>query len=96
MGSFVSILESTSKYLNSIKSNIEIEFDSSNQAKIVHDAVLLEFEGSPDFRSKMSIVQDDNILVLKICAEDATSFRASLNSAIKCMNLSLEINELTD
>ena len=46
----VFILESTSKFLNSIKSNIEIEFDDFNQASIVHDSILLEFESSPDYR----------------------------------------------
>lgn len=90
----VFILESTSKFLNSIKSNIEIEFDDFNQASIVHDSILLEFESSPDYRSTMNIIQEGNVLILSIDAEDATSFRASLNSAIKWMKLSVEINEL--
>ncbi len=42
----------------------------------------------------MNIIQDGNVLILSIDAEDATSFRASLNSAIKWMRLSVEINEL--
>lgn len=90
----VFILESTSKFLNSIKSNIEIEFEDCNQARIVHDSILLEFESSPDYRSTMNIIQEGNVLILSIDAEDATSFRASLNSAIKWMRLSVEINEL--
>ena len=82
--------------MNSIKSIIEVEFDNAVQAEIVHKSILLEFESSPDYRSQMDVTREGNVLFLHIVAEDATSFRASLNSAIKWMKLSLEINELTD
>ena len=82
--------------LESVKSNIVIEFENSSQAKIVYDSILLEFSTAPDFRSSMTIDLDDSDIVINIDAEDSTSFRASVNSAIKWIKLALEINNLTN
>ena len=57
---------------------------------------MLEFETSPDYRSSMDLKLDKNSIIITIDAEDATSFRASINSAIKWIKLSVEINELTE
>ena len=38
--------------LERVKSNIAVEFESSSQAKIVYDAIILEFETAPDFICK--------------------------------------------
>jgi len=81
--------------LESVKSNIVVEFESGSQAKIVYDSIILEFETAPDFRSSMKIELDDSNIVIDIDAADSTSFRASVNSAIKWINLALEINNLT-
>ena len=82
--------------LECVKSNIVIEFESSNQAKIIYDSILLEFSTAPDFRSSMTIDLDGSDIIINIDAEDSTSFRASVNSAIKWINLALEINNLTN
>ena len=51
--------------LESVKSNITVEFENSSQAKIIYDAIILEFETAPDFRSSMTIELDDsNILIV--------------------------------
>ena len=81
--------------LESVKSNIVVEFESEDQAKIIYDSIILEFETAPDFRSSMTIDLDESNVVINIDAEDSTSFRASINSAIKWINLALEINNLT-
>jgi KEOPS complex subunit Pcc1 len=91
------ILNSSSNDLSivkSIKSRIAIDFDNKKQAKIIHDSVLLEFESSPDYRSQMTINLENNSIIIAILSEDATSFRASINSAIKLINLSLKVNKL--
>jgi KEOPS complex subunit Pcc1 len=44
----------------------------------------------------MDLKLDKNQIIITIDAEDATSFRASINSAIKWIKLSVEINELTE
>ena len=82
--------------LESVKSNIVIEFENSSQAKIIYDSILLEFSTAPDFRSSMTIDLDGSNIVINIDAEDSTSFRASVNSAIKWIKLALEINNLTN
>ena len=90
------IIISESEILKSINSDIVIDFDTEKQAKIVYDSILLEFETSPDYRSSMDLKLDKNSIIITIDAEDATSFRASINSAIKWIKLSVEINELTE
>lgn len=82
--------------LESVKSNIVIEFENENQAKIIYDSILLEFETAPDYRSSMTLELDGSNITINIDAEDSTSFRASVNSAIKWIKLSLEINNLTN
>lgn len=81
--------------LESIKSDIAIEFENQKQAKIIYESIILEFETAPDYRSSMSLTLDESRILIIIDAEDSTSFRASVNSAIKWIKLSLEINNLT-
>ena len=81
--------------LESIKSDIAIEFENQKQAKIIYESIILEFETAPDYRSSMSLTLDESRILIGIDAEDSTSFRASVNSAIKWIKLSLEINNLT-
>ena len=81
--------------LESIKSDIAIDFENQKQAKIIYESIILEFETAPDYRSSMSLTLDEYRILIRIDAEDSTSFRASVNSAIKWIKLSLEINNLT-
>ena len=80
--------------LESVKSRIDIEFENSDQAKIIYDYIILEFNTAPDYRSSMDLTLEENKIIINIDAEDSTSFRASVNSAIKWINLSLQINNL--
>lgn len=66
-----------------------------SRAKIIYESIILEFETAPDYRSSMSLTLDESRILIRIDAEDSTSFRASVNSAIKWIKLSLEINNLT-
>jgi KEOPS complex subunit Pcc1 len=82
--------------LERVRSDIAVEFESDSQAKIIYDAIILEFETAPDFRSSMTIELEGSTIIINIDAEDSTSFRASVNSAIKWIKLALEINNLTN
>ncbi|WP_432644881.1 KEOPS complex subunit Pcc1 [Methanobrevibacter sp.] len=82
--------------LERVKSNIVIELEDNTQAKIIYDSIILEFSTAPDFRSSMTINLDESNIIINIDAEDSTSFRASVNSAIKWIKLALEINNLTN
>lgn len=88
------MIESTP--LKNVSSIINIEFDSEKQAQLIYDSILLEFETAPDYRSSMTITVEGKSIIINIDAEDSTSFRASVNSAIKWIKLSLEINNLTN
>ncbi|MBZ9571360.1 hypothetical protein KQY27_07355 [Methanobrevibacter sp. TMH8] len=80
--------------LNSVKSKIIIDLEDQKLAKIVHESVLLEFKNSPDYRSHMTLELYGSELIVEIESEDSTSFRASINSAIKWIMLSVEIADL--
>ena len=80
--------------LESVKSDITIEFDNSKDAEIIYDSIILEFNTAPDYRSSMTVELDGKNILINIDAEDSTSFRASVNSAIKWIKLALEINNL--
>ena len=82
--------------MESINSDIQIDFKDEKQAKIVYDSILLEFETAPDYRSSMDLTLNENSIIIRIDAEDATSFRASINSAIKWIKLAVEINEMVE
>ncbi len=81
--------------LEYVKSQINIEFDDDDQAKIIYDSIILEFKTAPDYRSSMDLTLNGRNIIININAQDSTSFRASINSAIKWINLSLKINNLT-
>ena len=82
--------------MESINSDIQIDFKDEKQAKIVYESILLEFETAPDYRSSMDLTLNENSIIIRIDAEDATSFRASINSAIKWIKLAVEINEMVE
>ena len=82
--------------LESVKSRITVEFENSSQAKIIYESIILEFSTAPDYRSTMSVELEGSDIIIDIDAQDSTSFRASINSAMKWIKLALEINNLTN
>lgn len=88
------MIESTP--LKEVSSEIAIEFDNEKQAQLIYDSIVLEFNTAPDYRSSMDLSVNGRNIIINIDAQDSTSFRASINSAIKWIKLSLEINNLTN
>jgi len=82
--------------LESVTGNVNVECDNPAQAKIIYESIILEFNTAPDYRSSMTIDLDGSNIVINIDAQDSTSFRASINSAMKWIRLALEINNLTN
>lgn len=87
------MLESTP--LEEVNNSISIEFDNDKQAQIVYNSIILEVETAPNYRSSIEMSVEGNTININIHAQDATSFRASFNSVIKWIKLSLEIHNLT-
>jgi KEOPS complex subunit Pcc1 len=82
------------KFLESIKTELEIEFDNPREAEIVLGSIKQEINGSPSDRTSVSIDIHDNTLKIIITAKDTASFRASLNSYLRWIKLSKEVINL--
>ncbi|MBI5458639.1 KEOPS complex subunit Pcc1 [Methanobacterium sp.] len=82
------------KALKQVKSQIELEFPSREDAKIVLRSIEPEIRGSPSERTSTEIECQKNILKITITARDTPSLRASLNSYLRWILLSQQILEL--
>ncbi|MDY9923339.1 KEOPS complex subunit Pcc1 [Methanobacterium sp.] len=82
------------KALKQVKSQIELEFPSREDAEIVLRSIEPEIRGSPSERTSTEIECQINILKITITARDTTSLRASLNSYLRWVMLSQQILEL--
>ncbi len=80
--------------LKKVESEIIIDLDTPLQAEIVLSSVRPEVESSPSERSSMEINVQGRSIHLKINSNDAASFRASLNSSLRWILLSLEVLDL--
>lgn len=83
-------------FLNSVEGVFVFNLDSQFQAKIIFDSVYPEIISSPSQRSKLEMFLNGSNITVKISAQDSTSFRASLNSSIKWILLSLEVFNLKE
>ena len=82
------------KFLEGIETELELEFDTSQEAEIVLGSIKPEINGSPSDRTSVSIDIHDNTLKIVINAKDTASFRASLNSYLRWIKLSKEVINL--
>ena len=83
-----------SNFLQSIKAEFNIEFDTQEKAIIVLKSIQPEINGSPSDRTSMDINISGKTLKIMMNAQDAPSFRASLNSYLRWIKLSNEIINL--
>ena len=73
-----------------ILSSIKFEFNSANDAEIFYESFIPEFQDMPMKRSKWTISNpkaDSNEISFQINSEDATAFRATVNSLIQFANI---------
>lgn len=80
--------------LNSLEATVEINMDSEQESRVIFESLSPELESSPSSRANMKMDREGSTLYLKIHARDAPSFRASLNSSIRWIILSLEMLNL--
>ena len=74
------------KIINSIK----FEFNSPSDAEIFYQSFIPEFQDMPMKRSKWTISKpkaDSSEIFFQIESEDATAFRATINSLIQFANI---------
>ncbi len=80
--------------LNSLEATVELKVDSEQESRVIFESLSPELESSPSSRATMKMDREGSTLYLKIHARDAPSFRASLNSSIRWIILSLEMLNL--
>lgn len=69
----------------------QIEFEDLRQAEIVMKALEPELNSSPSERATVELNLTGKVLDVNIQASDSTSLRASVNSYIRWIMLSLDV-----
>ena len=82
--------------VNSIDMTLKFQLSDSETCTLLHDALVLESGYNPNDRAQVRLKTEGNYLILKIQAKDITSARASINSFLKWINLSLQVISITD
>lgn len=77
--------------LDNIKTEFQVELDSAHDAEIVYNSIKPEITYAHNERSSSEISLEDKNIVIRIFSRDIVSLRASINSYIRWINLSLEI-----
>lgn len=80
--------------LESVKTELEIEFGNPWEAHVVLKSLEVEIDSSPGERSSTCFKRVNNTLKMEIEAADATSQRAALNSYLRWIILAVEILNL--
>ena len=83
-----------SNFLHGIETEIEIEFEDPEEAEIVLGSIKPEINGSPKDRTSVIVNVHESTLKIVIDAQDAASFRASMNSYLRWIKLSKEVIDL--
>lgn len=77
-----------------IKAEFKIKFDTIEEAEVVLKTIEPELKSAPSDRSSVTTKLNAETLYLIIDAEDTPSLRASINSYLRWIILSCEINDL--
>jgi len=72
---------------------IRVKLASEKHVEIVFDALEPETRSSPSKRSRTFLDKEDDTLVLRFEARDTTALRASINSYLRWINLTISILE---
>ncbi len=71
----------------------EFEFDFGNNCRILYESLLPELEEEYQ-RTRSSLRTEQNILILKIEADDLVSMRAALNGWLRLIKISCEMTSM--
>ena len=82
--------------INSICMTVKIQVSDNQTCNFLYDALILESGYNPNDRAQANLTVDNNLLILEISAKDSVSARASINSFMKWINLSLQIISMTE
>ena len=77
--------------LKNIETIFEVEFNSENHAQIIYNSIKPELSFSRNDRSTTTIQLKNKSIIIEINSKDVVSLRASINSYVRWINLSMEI-----
>lgn len=77
-----------------IKAELKIKFERLNDAEVVFKTIEPELQSAPSDRSSVNLSLQGNTLKLVIDAEDTPSLRASVNSYLRWIILSCNVQNL--
>ena len=77
--------------LKNIETIFEVEFNSENHAQIIYNSIKPELSFSRNDRSTTTIQLKNKSIIIEINSKDVVSLRASINSYVRWINLSIEI-----
>jgi KEOPS complex subunit Pcc1 len=77
-----------------LKAEFKIKFESSQDAEVVLKTIEPELKTAPSERSSVTASLDEDAIYLTIDAKDTPSLRASLNSYLRWIILSHEVQKL--
>ena len=80
--------------LQGVKTELQMEFESSEDAEVILKSIEPEINTSPSDKSFTRVDLKNNILTIEIDAADATTLRAALNSYLRWITLSYDILKL--
>ncbi len=78
------------------KAAIQLRFSSEQQLTALIDALAPEIHKQISTRSKVDIVQDGQLLVLNVEAQDTVALRAALNSYLRWINSTISVLQIID
>ena len=79
------------KILENIETDFEIDFDNNHDAEIIYNSISPEIELENNTRSRTNITLKENSIHININSDDVVSLRASINSYVRWIKLSIEI-----
>ena len=79
-----------------VSAEFKIKFESLKDAQVVLKAIEPEIQSAPSERSSVSVELEGKTLNLVINAEDTPSLRASVNSYLRWIILSNDVQTLTE
>lgn len=77
-----------------VKAEFKIKFENNEDAEVVFKTIKPELKTAPSDRSSVTARLDRDTLYLKIDAEDTHIFRASINSYLRWIILSHDVQML--
>ncbi|HDI10214.1 MAG TPA: hypothetical protein ENF65_00540 [Euryarchaeota archaeon] len=78
----------------STKAEARLELPLGEKAKVIYKAILPEVKSTPYKRGRVSLKVVGESLVIDVQAEDTSALRATLNSYLRWVIVSLEVLEL--